>query len=158
MKKLILTFFCFLLLMSAANAAQPEINPDAICIPVQILKQDGDVLDLGLELAVTPAATRRGLMFREFLPLQGGMLFVFTPPYEVAMWMKNTLIPLDMLFISPDYRILNIHENAIPHDLRPLPAAGKAQYVIELNGGAARANNIKAGDQIKLPEGFFNFQ
>ncbi len=158
MKGLVLSILFILMTMAQGHAASPQYDADTICIPVYLHTQNGKQLDLSLELAVSPGATRQGLMYREFLPPLGGMLFVFNPPQGVSMWMKNTLIPLDMLFISSDNKILNIHHNAIPHDLTPLPSMGLAQYVIELRGGAAKAYGINAGDRISLPQGIFNFQ
>lgn len=141
-----------------ARAAEPVMNSEMLCIPVDLIKRDGQLLNMSMEVAATPSSSRRGLMFREFLPPLGGMIFVFHPAEDVAMWMKNTLIPLDMLFIAPDNRIIHIHENAKPHDLTPLPSGGITRYVIELRGGTAAKYGINTGDYIKIPSAIFTFQ
>ena len=149
---------CLFIGSATAFSADYPMDADSICIPATIETQTGKSLALSLELAVTPQTTKQGLMFREFLAPLGGMIFVFYPPQDVAMWMKNTLIPLDMIYVSETGRVIKVHENAIPHDLTPLWAGAKTLYVIELRGGAARRFGIKQGDQLQIPKGILNFQ
>jgi uncharacterized membrane protein (UPF0127 family) len=73
---------------------------------------------------VTKAEQERGLMFRKSLAPDRGMLFPYNPPQRAAFWMKNTLIPLDIIYIAPDGRVLSIARNAVPHDETPLPSGG----------------------------------
>jgi uncharacterized membrane protein (UPF0127 family) len=80
------------------------------------------------------------------------MLFLYDPPQQVAMWMMNTLIPLDMLFIAADGRILNIRERAVPGSTATIDSAGPARAVLELNGGTAARLNIKPGDRVRHRE------
>jgi uncharacterized protein len=104
-----------------------------------------------VELAETPAQMERGLMFREQLAPNAGMLFDFKQPTKATMWMKNTLIPLDMLFVDQGGRIVNIHERAVPLSTAIIAAAAPVRAVIELNGGTAAHLGIKPGDRVIFP-------
>ncbi|MGH7092907.1 MAG: DUF192 domain-containing protein [Stellaceae bacterium] len=104
-----------------------------------------------IELATTPAQQAQGLMFRRSLAPDSGMLFDFGAPTPVSFWMKNTLIPLDMLFVAQDGRILGIHARAVPELTDPIPAPGPVRAVIELNGGTADRLGIKPGDRVIYP-------
>jgi uncharacterized membrane protein (UPF0127 family) len=91
----------------------------------------------------------RGLMFRQSLPDNGGMLFDYDPPQEVAFWMKNTYIPLDIIFIDATGRIIRIAENTTPLSLEPIPSGGVARGVLEIKGGQSAKLGIKAGDRVR---------
>ncbi|WP_339107028.1 DUF192 domain-containing protein [Thioclava sp. GXIMD4216] len=104
-----------------------------------------------IELATTAQQRARGLMYRETLPQDAGMLFVYPDEAPRAFWMRNTLIPLDMLFIDAAGQIVSVHENAIPGDDTPIASGGKARFVLELNGGQARAHQIAAGSILSHP-------
>ena len=104
-----------------------------------------------VELATTPAQMEQGLMFRQRLAADAGMLFDYRAPAMASMWMKNTLIPLDMLFVDERGRIINIHERAVPGSLDPIAAAAPARAVIELNGGTAARLGIRPGDRVLFP-------
>ena len=105
-----------------------------------------------VELAADDASRTRGLMHRRSLAPDAGMLFDYGREVPgVAMWMRNTLIPLDMLFIKADGRILNIHERAIPHDLTSISAKGPVRAVLELNGGTVSRLGVRPGDRIEHP-------
>ena len=104
-----------------------------------------------VELAVTDNDRARGLMFRKELPEGTGMLFDFGSDQEVAMWMKNTLIPLDMMFIEADGRIRRIAENTEPMSERIIPSGGPVRAVLEVIGGTARKYGIAAGDRVAHP-------
>ncbi len=93
----------------------------------------------------------QGLMYVEAMPTLSGMLFVYDRPKPLSFWMKNTLIPLDLLFTGPDGEILRIHENAIPGDLTPIPSGADAQVVLEINGGLSRRLGISEGDVMQHP-------
>jgi uncharacterized membrane protein (UPF0127 family) len=105
----------------------------------------------GIELATTPEQMAQGLMFRRQLAPDAGMLFDFGQPIMATMWMKNTLIPLDMLFVGQDGRIVNIRERAVPESLDTIAAAAPVRAVIELNGGTAARLGIRPGDQVVYP-------
>ncbi|MES2494222.1 MAG: DUF192 domain-containing protein [Pseudomonadota bacterium] len=102
-----------------------------------------------VEVARTAAEQARGLMFRKAMGADEGMVFVRIPPDRASFWMRNTLIPLDIIFVGADGRILNIAANAVPHDETPLPSAGIAAAVLELNGGRADKLGIRPGDVVR---------
>jgi uncharacterized protein len=104
-----------------------------------------------VEVATTPAQLEQGLMYRRHLDPDAGMIFIFPQPEPTAFWMKNTLIPLDMLFVDADSRIVNIHERAVPMSLEPIDSAGPVGAVIEFNGGTAKRLGIRRGDRVIFP-------
>ena len=104
-----------------------------------------------VEIAGTEAAREKGLMYRKSLPPGHGMLFDFHAEQPVGFWMKNTYIPLDMIFIRGDGRILNIVENAEPLSERVIPSGGPVLAVLEVAGGTARKLGIAAGDRVANP-------
>lgn len=104
-----------------------------------------------VEVAQTPAQMEQGLMFRTSLAPDAGMLFVYDPPTVATMWMRNTLIPLDMLFVDAQGRIVNIRERAVPQSLDVISAAAPVRAVIELNGGTAARLAIEPGDRVLHP-------
>jgi uncharacterized protein len=104
-----------------------------------------------VEIAETPAQMEQGLMFRRAMAPDAGMLFDYKTPTVATMWMRNTLIPLDMLFVDAQGRIINIHERAVPQALDVIAAAAPARAVIELNGGTAARLGIAPGDQVQHP-------
>ncbi|HUI35063.1 MAG TPA: DUF192 domain-containing protein [Stellaceae bacterium] len=104
-----------------------------------------------IELALSGPQMEQGLMFRRKLAPDAGMLFDFGTPTNVTMWMKNTLIPLDMLFLDARGRIIDIHERAVPLSLDMIAANAPSRYVIELNGGTVERLGIKPGDRATSP-------
>ncbi|MBV8812184.1 MAG: DUF192 domain-containing protein [Acidobacteriaceae bacterium] len=103
-----------------------------------------------VEIAETEAAREVGLMYRQHLAENAGMLFVFKQPQHLTFWMKNTEIPLDMIFAGADRTITGIVANAEPFSERQLSVAGDSQYVLEVNGGCARRHGIKTGDHLEF--------
>lgn len=101
-----------------------------------------------VEIAVTPAEQARGLMFRKSLAPDRGMLFIYKRPQPAAYWMRNTLIPLDIIYIQADGRILSIVRNARPHDETPLPSGGPVLGVLEIAGGRAAQLGVLPGDRV----------
>ncbi|MFM7445829.1 MAG: DUF192 domain-containing protein, partial [Tabrizicola sp.] len=93
----------------------------------------------------------RGLMFREAMPLNEGMLFVYDAPRRVGFWMKNTLIPLDMVFADASGTVTRVHPNAVPGDLTPIDGGEGVQYVLEINGGLAAKLGIAPGAVMRHP-------
>ncbi|HZS85034.1 MAG TPA: DUF192 domain-containing protein [Stellaceae bacterium] len=104
-----------------------------------------------VEVARTPEQMAQGLMFRRSLPPDAGMLFEYARPQIASFWMKNTLIPLDMLFIAADGRITGIHARAVPMSLEPITSDTPVLAVLELNGGTAERLGIKPGDRVDHP-------
>jgi uncharacterized membrane protein (UPF0127 family) len=103
-----------------------------------------------VELARTPEERERGLMFREHLAADAGMLFVFDQPSLQTFWMKNTLIPLDMIFLSPDREIVGIVQNAEPLTLTGRGVNEPSQFVLEINGGLAARLGIRTGQRVQF--------
>lgn len=101
-----------------------------------------------VEIAETPAQQKQGLMFRKSLAPDRGMLFTYKRPQPAAYWMKNTLIPLDILYIAPNGTILSLVRNARPHDETPLPSGGLVLGVLEIAGGRAAQLGILPGDRV----------
>jgi uncharacterized membrane protein (UPF0127 family) len=104
-----------------------------------------------VEVAETPAQMEQGLMFRRQLAENVGMLFDYKQPTMATMWMRNTLIPLDMLFVDAQGRIVNIRERAVPQSDDVIASAAPVRAVIELNGGTAARLGIVPGDKVQHP-------
>lgn len=101
-----------------------------------------------VEIAGTPEEQAYGLMNRSELAPDRGMIFPFDPPRDASFWMKNTLIPLDMIFIRADGSIANIAENTVPMSLEPVYSEGPVKAVLEIAGGRSAELGIKAGDKV----------
>ena len=99
-------------------------------------------------IADTPTKRTQGLMHVTDLPENEGMLFVFRPPRYVSMWMKNTVISLDIVFIKADGTIAHVHQEAKPLSLQSIPSIYKVKWVLELNAGVAEKLSLKAGDKL----------
>ncbi|MBO9657093.1 MAG: DUF192 domain-containing protein [Agrobacterium tumefaciens] len=138
-----------LLFFTLAGAAQSQERLTFTSESLTIETASGKTHDFTAELALDNAQREQGLMFRKSMPPESGMLFDFGMSRDVAMWMRNTLIPLDMLFIARDGRITHIHENAVPHSEAIISSRGPVNFVLELNGGTAKRYGIKPGDMIR---------
>ncbi len=118
--------------------------------PLEIATQAG-VRTFLVEMATTPEEKATGLMHRKHLPDGQGMLFDFSPVQQVTMWMKNTYIPLDMIFIGPNGRILRIAENTEPLSTGIISSRGPAKAVLEVIGGTAKKYGIARGNRVSHP-------
>ena len=118
--------------------------------PLEIVTKTG-VHVFSVEMATTEDEKTTGLMYRKELPEGKGMLFDFTPEQEVSMWMKNTYISLDMIFIRADGRILRIAENTEPMSTKIIPSRGLAKGVLEVIAGTAQKYGIAPGDRVGHP-------
>ena len=118
--------------------------------PLEIVTKNG-VQVFSVEMATTEQEKETGLMYRKELPEGKGMLFDFSPEQQVSMWMKNTYIPLDMIFIRADGRILRIAENTEPQSTRIIPSMGLAKGVLEVIAGTAKKYGIAPGDRVAHP-------
>jgi len=104
-----------------------------------------------VEVVDTPAARNKGLMFRQSLAKDAGMLFDFKQEQQTAFWMQNTFIPLDMIFIGADGVVKTIHVNAKPHDTTTIPSQVPVQFVLEIPGGRSVEIGLQPGDRIDHP-------
>ena len=111
--------------------------------------QDGSE-SLAVEVADTVGERAQGLMFREALDPAAGMLFVYETPKRASFWMKNTLIPLDMIFADETGRVTVVQSDAIPQDLTPIDGGEGVMYVLEINGGLAKRIGIAAGAEMRF--------
>jgi uncharacterized membrane protein (UPF0127 family) len=116
-------------------------------IPLTVTAR-GKQLGFRVEVADSASEQAKGLMFRASLGPDEGMLFPMNPARPASFWMRNTVIPLDIIFIGRDRRILNIAANAVPYDETPLTSAGSVSGVLEIPGGRAEALGIAAGDRV----------
>lgn len=137
---------------SVQNAATQEERTGLEQIPLQIRSGD-KVHSFTVEVARTEAEQARGLMFRESLAPDAGMLFPFREARPASFWMKNTLIPLDMLFVRTDGSIARIAVNTVPHSLAPVGVAEPVAAVLELAGGRSVELGISEGDRVTWPGG-----
>jgi len=101
-----------------------------------------------IELALTPPQMEQGLMFRRSLAADAGMLFDYGGPQPIAMWMKNTLIPLDMVFIGKDGTVVDFRERAVPMSLDTIEPKMPARAVLEVNAGTAQRLRLQVGDTV----------
>lgn len=104
-----------------------------------------------IEIVDTPESRAQGLMYRQELAPDAGMLFDFFEDRDVSFWMRNTFIPLDMIFITGDGVVRNVHVNARPHDPTGIPSDGPVQFVLEIPGGRSVELGIEAGDTVTHP-------
>jgi uncharacterized protein len=118
--------------------------------PLEIVTKNG-VQVFSVEMATTEQEKETGLMYRKELPDGKGMLFDFSPEQQVSMWMKNTYIPLDMIFIRADGRILRIAENTEPLSTKIISSGGPAKGVLEVIAGTAKKYGIEPGDRVGHP-------
>ena len=132
------------------NGAPEKVDPRAQTglrkVPLTINSRTG-VHHFTVQVAATEDEQERGLMFVKSLPGDRGMIFPYEPPQEVAFWMKNTLIPLDIIYIRPNHTIARI-ARAQAMDLTPLPSGEPIIGVLEIRGGRAAELGIKEGDKV----------
>ncbi|HEX6112856.1 MAG TPA: DUF192 domain-containing protein [Geminicoccaceae bacterium] len=142
----LLALVIVLMIRVAAAEAPAVLDRDRLTI-----EASGGPFRFEIEVARTPAERARGLMFRESLADDQGMLFDFGHPQRVAMWMRNTLIPLDILFIRSDGRISSIARDAQPLSDQVMESAEPVRAVLELPGGLTAERGIEPGDRIVHP-------
>lgn len=107
-----------------------------------------------VEIARTPRERQVGLMYRKELAADAGMLFVFENPQQLSFWMRNTYVPLDMIFIGADLTVLGVVENTTPLSDQSCSVPGLSQFVLEVNALFARRHGIAAGTRVRLPGAF----
>ena len=132
-----------------AHAAATTSTPPSTMPKVHVAAPQGDVA-VEVEIAATTAQVERGLMFREHLPPDQGMLFLMSEERAWSFWMRNTLIPLDMIFINRDMTIVGIVENAEPRTETLREVGRPSLFVLEVNGGFCAAHKIAAGQKVRF--------
>src|SRR3954468_5583790 len=126
---------------------QPTLPKEKLVITTR----DGRSLTFDVEMATTMQQQMTGLMFRTEVPADGGMLFDWGQPQPSQMWMRNTLIPLDMVFINQDGTIRSIAENTEPRSLATIDSRGPVRATLELQGGITAKDDIRVGDLVHAP-------
>lgn len=139
----VLALFLILPFLRPAEA-QEKLATESLTIQ----SNSGKTHEFVVELALTPAQRSQGLMNRAELPADRGMLFEFGEVREVSMWMRNTPLPLDMLFLAQDGTVSRIHENATPFSDDIISSRGPVKFVLEINGGLSATLGINAADKV----------
>ena len=124
----------------------------AACTPGSLdLRWPGGQAHFTVEVAADQAAREKGLMLREHMASSAGMIFVYQAPIHARFWMKNTLIPLDMIFADSAGRVTRVHSNAVPQDETPIDGGAGVATVLEINGGLADRLGIAPGAELRNP-------
>lgn len=137
---------CFLAIALLACVAGSACAKDGGAHVVLHTKQ-GDVT-VPVEIADTPDKRALGLMYRKELAADAGMLFLFDAPEHLAFWMKNTVLPLDMIFITDDKHVLGVVKNAAPYTTTSRSVPGQSRYVLEVNAGFSDKHGVADGDAV----------
>jgi uncharacterized protein len=124
---------------------QPELPKEKLVI----VTRDGARHEFAVEMATTADQQTVGLMFRPTVPADGGMLFDWRVPHDSQMWMRNTIAPLDMVFINADGTIRSIAENTVPESLAIIESRGPVRATLELAAGTTARLNIRVGDKVE---------
>jgi uncharacterized protein len=141
----------FHLWLGLALAPAPALAEAACAIGRVDLRWPGGGESFSVEVADDQAERSQGLMFRETLDPAAGMLFVYESPRRASFWMKNTLVPLDMIFADVTGTVTRVHANAIPGDLTPIDGGEGVVFVLEINGGLAARLGIVPGAELRHP-------
>jgi uncharacterized membrane protein (UPF0127 family) len=140
------------LLLLLAACASPQPPPPKAQPTVTLSAADGSLVKVDVEVVDTPEGRQRGLMNRASIADNAGMLFLFPREQQLSFWMKNTLIPLDIIFIRADYSVLGIVENAEPMTEQNRFVSGSSQFVLEVVGGWATRHGIISGSRVKFDD------
>tara|TARA_B100000925_G_scaffold278402_1_gene247193 strand:- start:204 stop:698 length:495 start_codon:yes stop_codon:yes gene_type:complete len=158
-KKNTFTFIFVLLMLTACKVAAEKDTNNIQSLEsnfekttLTIIAEDNKEHELFVYLASEPYQQRRGLMFIRDLPENTGMLFTYQRNNIHSMWMKNTYIPLDIIFVREDGSVSSIIHNTKPMSLRPLNSIEPIKYVLELNGGSAKNLNLGENSRFKWKE------
>lgn len=162
----IISFLCLFVFLAAAGCEKVSLGPGgenkqkgvetmeetapaSVNVSTIAIRSGEKEINVNAEIAVSPEERAKGLMGRESLPKNYGMWFVF--PYDVKdpFWMKDTLISLDIIFVGPDMKIVDIFENAVPESTRLIEPKSFYRYVLEVAAGFTTENGIKIGDMVE---------
>ena len=144
-KNPILIIGLLIALIASVTACQAEPK-------VTIATKDGRSVSFTVEIADTPSKREMGLQYRRDLAADRGMIFIFPAESQQSFWMKNTPLPLDMIFISRERKIVGIVEQTVPFSLDARSVSAPSQYVLEINGGLTKRHGIKAGDAVRFDD------
>lgn len=151
------TSFCLLCLsLVSCKDEQKTVKPIVITfkkegeLTIRKASNDSIIKAIDIEIADNDYETQTGMMYRDSMEENQGMLFVFPNEQYHAFYMKNTKIPLDIVFINSNKTIVNIHKNARPYDESPLPSSAPIQYVLEVNAGLSDTWGLEAGDRVEF--------
>ncbi|MGH7461717.1 MAG: DUF192 domain-containing protein [Longimicrobiales bacterium] len=142
---------CFVVIAALATglpACRAGDSAPAPTAELAIVTASGQTWDYSVEVADTASLRRRGLMFREVLPTERGMLLLYESPREANIWMKNTQINLDILFIDRNGVITRVAANAVPYSETIIRSGGEVRAVLEINGGQAASRGMREGDRV----------
>lgn len=131
-----------------AKDIQPALSPTPTTESLPIITAEGKTVTLNVEIATTKEERIKGLMGRDSLANDAGMLFLLGEVIEAKFWMKNTKIPLDLIFIGEDGVVRGVYENARPFDLTPIPAPEPVSAVLEINGKTSKTLGIIRGSKV----------
>ena len=142
----------FLVVTACKEAPKKSLNTEAISFTkegtLQLFKKDSLFVQLDIEIAETDYETQTGLMYRSSMKTNQGMLFIFPDERMHSFYMKNTEIPLDIVYLGSDFKVRSIQENAVPFDETGLSSKVPVQYVLEINAGLAKEWGIAQNDSI----------
>lgn len=157
LRSVVTALLAALALAPASARATPAVPPPRV-LPTEVLVVDTarGPAKFTVEVAADDDTRERGLMFRKSMADAHGMIFDFHKPQQSWFWMENTLIPLDMLFVAADGRILTVARNAVPLSKTAIPSGGPIRAVVEINGGLADKLGIKPGDRVRDAQVFPN--
>ena len=133
---------CLFIITTLSMAREPDLES------LQITNSEGLVVTYNIEVARTPVQMRRGLMFRDSMPEDRGMLFIYNPERVATMWMKNTVLSLDMLFIDEHGVIITIAKNTTSYSLNTISSQQPVRAVLELNAGQVEKHSLNTGDRV----------
>mgnify|MGYP000265352216 CR=1 FL=1 len=142
--------FALVVMLAVASFAAVPVTFAAETVPLTVETSDG-AHEFQVEMAVTPSERGRGLMFRQSMAADAGMLFDFGVDEEASMWMQNTYIPLDMIFILADGTVHRVARDTTPFSTEIITSKGPVRAVLELNAGTAKKIGLKRGDTIRHP-------
>lgn len=135
---------------ASSDGATGAAAPEQLAASVELFPVGRAPVLVGVELARTPSERAKGLMYRKHLDAEAGMLFLFEQPQQLTFWMRNTYVPLDMIFIESSLRVLGVVENAEPLTETSRSVPGQSQYVLEVNAGFSREHGIGPGTMVRF--------
>ena len=144
----LIAFLCATPGYSSAASAPDPVAAGSARSGLALVTRSGERFTFQVEIADSAAEKRQGLMFRDKMEQTHGMLFLYEPAMKVSMWMKNTLLPLDIIFIDADGRIVRIEPDAVPLSETTLRSGGPVRAVLEISGGMTGTLGIGVGDQV----------